>query len=463
MNNQKNKSPWAWIPTLYLAEGAPYFVVNTLAVMFLSQMGLSNAEVAALTGWLYLPWVIKPFWSYVLDLLGTKKSWVTGMQLLITLSLGGLGYSLNLDSWLTSCLIFLWLCAFSSATHDIAADGLYIISLNSNQQSFFVGIRNTFYRISTVLCQWAILKNVKRLYDEAVQPIIEEGSWNWDNCLELNALATKEAWQPNFWILAGIFAYFTIHHLYFLPKDSSKHNSNADYELENTAQGKSFTETIKYVANSIYENFKSFANKFTVKEFIIALLFIFTYRLGEAQLGKISMLFMKDKAENGGLGLDIGVVGDVYGLVGVIALTLGGIVGGIIVSKYGLRRMMFPMLLFMNIPNIVYVFLSVTQTTNMPTIYSMVALEQFGYGFGFTAFTLYLVYISQGEYSTTHYSICTGLMALGMMVPGIIAGYIQEAIGYTNFFVWVCICTIPPFIIAPLLKIDNDFGVKKEK
>lgn len=486
-----------------MAEGAPYFVVNTLAVIFLSQMGLSNSDVAYYTGWLYLPWVIKPFWSPILDLFGKKRMWVVFMQLIIAISIAGVAFSAPLDSWLQSTLAFFWLCAFASATHDIAADGLYIISLDTNQQSFFVGIRNTFYRISTVLCQWAVLNYVQHLYNNKIVEHFSNGTWNFDNFKELSITAFTEAWQSNFYILAGLFLLFSIYHFMALPKDKgskswlilivtlgiiavsplfiSVMNFLSEYKITISFRHfKHFSTDLfvltipiwgfaayyiinKLTKNQISKNFKSFAGKFTIKDFIITLLFIFTYRLGEAQLGKIAMLFMKDSTSNGGLGLDTGVIGDVYGLVGVIALVLGGIVGGIAVSKYGLKRMMFPMLLFMNIPNLVYVFLSATQTVNMPVIYLMVATEQFGYGFGFTAFTLYLVYISQGEYSTTHYAICTGLMALGMMIPGMIAGDIQERLGYTNFFIWVCICTIPPFIIAPLLKIDKDFGIKSEK
>lgn len=501
---QNNKSPWAWIPTLYIAEGAPYFVVNTLAVIFLSQMGLSNSEVAYYTGWLYLPWAIKPFWSPILDLFGKKRMWVVFMQLIISIAIAGVAFSAPLDYWLQSSLAFLWLCAFASATHDIAADGLYIISLNTSQQSFFVGIRNTFYRISTVLCQWAVLNYVNYTYKQQITERLITDNLNWDNIESISISSYTIAWQTSFYVISGVFLIFTVYHFFSLPKSDKGSRSwliiisvlgivmvsplliklygylpqfefrifefstfviSISSGLVYFILGAVLTYYIinKFAGNQIATNFKSFANKFTVKEFILAILFIFTYRLGEAQLGKIAMLFMKDTVSNGGLGLDTGVIGDVYGLVGVIALVLGGILGGIVVSKYGLKRMMFPMLLFMNIPNLVYVFLSATQTVNMPIIYIMVAIEQFGYGFGFTAFTLYLVYISQGEYSTTHYAICTGLMALGMMIPGMIAGYIQEALGYTNFFIWVCICTIPPFIIAPLLKIDKEFGIKSEK
>lgn len=498
MTMQKNTSPWAWIPTLYMAEGAPYFAVNTLAVIFLSQMGLSNSEVAYYTGWLYLPWVIKPFWSPILDLFGKKRMWVVFMQLIVAISLAGVAFCAPLDSWMQSTLAFFWLCAFASATHDIAADGLYIISLDTNQQSFFVGIRNTFYRISTVLCQWAVLNYVQHLYDSKIVELISNVTWNFDNCRELSISTYTNAWQTNFYILSGLFLIFAIYHFITLPKDKGSKSwlilvvalgivaispfviSGMNFLSRYIITIKKFSTDLstlsipflgigtyyiinKLTKNQIGKNFKSFASKFTEKDFIITLLFIFTYRLGEAQLGKIAMLFMKDSKSNGGLGLDTGVIGDVYGLVGVIALVLGGILGGIVVSKYGLKKMMFPMLLFMNIPNLVYVFLSTTQTVNMPVIYTMVAIEQFGYGFGFTAFTLYLVYISQGEYSTTHYAICTGLMALGMMIPGMYAGDIQESLGYTNFFIWVCICTIPPFIIAPLLKIDKDFGIKSGK
>lgn len=434
-------TPWAWIPTLYMAEGAPYFAVNTLAMLFLSEMGLSNADVALYTSWMYLPWVIKPFWSPILDLFGSKKMWVVVMQFIVAIALAGVAFTAPLDFWLNASLAFFWLCAFASATHDIAADGLYILALDTNQQSFFVGIRNTFYRISTVLCQWGCLVLAGQLFEK-----------NSVDGMEIIP-AHASAWSTVFYIMAVAFLFLSVYHFAMLPKEK---NENVEKITMNTEE----PVTSEGIFASLKNNFQSFFAKFSGLELLLALLFIFTYRLGEAQLGKIAQLFLKDTLEHGGLGLTLTDVGNIYGLVGVIALMTGGVLGGIAVSKYGLKKMLFPMMLFMNVPNIVYIFLSATQATFLPTIYVMVAIEQFGYGFGFTAFTLYLVYISQGKYSTTHYAICTGLMALGMMIPGMIAGFMQEMLGYTNFFIWVCICTIPPFFIAPLLKIDKEFGVK---
>lgn len=443
--DKRQTTPWAWIPTLYMAEGAPYFAVNTLAMLFLSEMGLSNTDVALYTSWMYLPWVIKPFWSPILDLFGSKKMWVVVMQFIVAIALGGVAFTAPCDFWLNASLAFFWLCAFASATHDIAADGLYILALDTNQQSFFVGIRNTFYRISTVLCQWGCLVLAGQLFEQNTV----------DGMDVIPAHAS--AWSTVFYIMAIAFLFLSVYHFAFLPNDKKRLEIGRTSQNGTDAQN---TLGLDGIVASLKNNFKSFFAKFTGRELILALLFIFTYRLGEAQLGKIAQLFLKDTYENGGLGLSLTDVGNIYGLVGVIALMTGGVLGGIAVSRYGLKKMMFPMLLFMNIPNVVYIFLSSTQTAFLPTIYTMVAIEQFGYGFGFTAFTLYLVYISQGKYSTTHYAICTGLMALGMMIPGMIAGYMQETLGYTNFFVWVCICTIPPFFIAPLLKIDKEFGVK---
>lgn len=443
--DKRQTTPWAWIPTLYMAEGVPYFAVNTLAMLFLSEMGLSNTDVALYTSWMYLPWVIKPFWSPILDLFGSKKMWVVVMQFIVAIALGGVAFTAPCDFWLNASLAFFWLCAFASATHDIAADGLYILALDTNQQSFFVGIRNTFYRISTVLCQWGCLVLAGQLFEQNTV----------DGMDVIPAHAS--AWSTVFYIMAIAFLFLSVYHFAFLPNDKKRLEIGRTSQNGTDAQN---TLGLDGIVASLKNNFKSFFAKFTGRELILALLFIFTYRLGEAQLGKIAQLFLKDTYENGGLGLSLTDVGNIYGLVGVIALMTGGVLGGIAVSRYGLKKMMFPMLLFMNIPNVVYIFLSSTQTASLPTIYTMVAIEQFGYGFGFTAFTLYLVYISQGKYSTTHYAICTGLMALGMMIPGMIAGYMQETLGYTNFFVWVCICTIPPFFIAPLLKIDREFGVK---
>lgn len=415
MKNTKN--PWSWIPTLYFAEGLPYVLVMTVSVIMYKNLGISNAEIAFYTSWLYLPWVIKPFWSPFVDLLKTKRWWITTMQLLIGAGLAGIAFFLPTTFFFQATLAVFWLMAFSSATHDIAADGFYMLALNESEQSLFVGIRNIFYRIATITGQGLLI---------VLAGMLEKWTGN-----------IPYAWSLVFFVCAGLFIAIGLYHSYQLPKPT-------------TDKGASL--------GSLGNLFKTFFQK---KGIVLSLAFILLYRLGEAQLAKLASPFLLDKPEMGGLNLSTEQVGIIYGTIGVIALLLGGIVGGIVASKHGLKKWLWYMVAAMNVPNLVYVYLAFVQPENFWVISSCVAIEQLGYGFGFTAFMLYLIYVAQGPYQTAHYAICTGFMALGMMLPGMIAGWLQEAMGYSWFFVWVCLCTIPGITLAGFLPIPKDFGKKK--
>ena len=411
------KNPWSWIPTLYFAEGLPYVLVMTVSVIMYKNLGISNTEIAFYTSWLYLPWVIKPFWSPFVDLLKTKRWWITTMQLLIGAGLAGIAFFLPTSFFFQATLAVFWLMAFSSATHDIAADGFYMLALNESEQSLFVGIRNIFYRIATITGQGLLI---------VLAGMLEKWTGN-----------IPYAWSLVFFVCAGLFIAIGLYHTYQLPKPT-------------TDKGASL--------GSLGNLFKTFFQK---KGIVLSLAFILLYRLGEAQLAKLASPFLLDKPEMGGLNLSTEQVGIIYGTIGVIALLLGGIVGGIVASKHGLKKWLWYMVAAMNVPNLVYVYLAFVQPENFWVISSCVAIEQLGYGFGFTAFMLYLIYVAQGPYQTAHYAICTGFMALGMMLPGMIAGWLQEMMGYDWFFVWVCLCTIPGIILAGFLPIPKDFGKKK--
>lgn len=415
MKNKKN--PWSWIPTLYFAEGLPYVLVMTVSVIMYKNLGISNAEIAFYTSWLYLPWVIKPFWSPFVDLLKTKRWWITSMQLLIGAGLAGIAFFLPTTFFFQATLAVFWLMAFSSATHDIAADGFYMLALNESEQSLFVGIRNIFYRIATITGQGLLI---------VLAGMLEKWTGN-----------IPYAWSLVFFVCAGLFIAIGLYHSYQLPKPT-------------TDKGASL--------GSLGNLFKTFFQK---KGIVLSLAFILLYRLGEAQLAKLASPFLLDKPEMGGLNLSTEQVGIIYGTIGVIALLIGGIVGGIVASKHGLKKWLWYMVAAMNVPNLVYVYLAFVQPENFWIISSCVAIEQLGYGFGFTAFMLYLIYVAQGPYQTAHYAICTGFMALGMMLPGMIAGWLQEMMGYDWFFIWVCLCTIPGIILAGFLPIPEDFGKKK--
>lgn len=614
----KGNSPWKWIPTLYSAEGLPYVAVMTIAVIMYKRLGISNTDIALYTSWLYLPWVIKPFWSPFVDLLKTKRWWITTMQLFIGAGFAGIAFTIPLPFFFQATLAFFWLLAFSSATHDIAADGFYMLALDSNKQAKFVGIRSTFYRVATIFGQGLLIilagfiesntgskpidfkieaspqhieanhqiidlkvnnlstENVfatnlstiqiptTKLPKDSAQVILNkassanrasgfisakeelekskknkgEGFWskhvstplgnwikenfgekreisvsnevgnmaivpirmtqkpepgkqvllnvsmtegdrsvslvegehlsfdenNWDKTAylvfqidpKLKGAASASyrgtsgniplAWSATFFVLAGMFVFFSFYHRLVLPKPDSD-------------------KTAAHVTmNSIFEEFgMTFYSFFKKPHIWTAIFFMLTFRFSEAQVLKLINPFLLDSREIGGLGLSTGEVGLVYGTIGIIGLTLGGIIGGFAAAKGGLKKWIWPMTLSMLLTILAFVYLSFSQTHNFVIINTCVFIEQFGYGFGFTAYMLYLIYFSEGEHKTAHYAFCTGFMALGMMIPGMVAGWLQEMLGYNHFFMWAMICSIIPVIAVILLKIDPEYGKSSPK
>jgi len=425
MKSKKTINPWGWVPSLYFAEGLPYTIVITVSTIIYKNLGLSNTDIALYTGWLYLPWVIKPFWGPFIDNIRTKRFWAVTMQMLMGVLLALAGLTIPAPNFVQWSLIFFWLIAFSSATHDIAADGFYMLGLNTHEQSFFVGIRNTFWRVAAIAGQGGLV------YLSGV-------------LIENNMLA-KTAWM--FLLLGTGIVYFFIgvYHKFFLPQPASD-------AVRTLSNGK----------EALRKYFLTFLDFFKRKGIIVFLLFILFYRLGESQLTKMAAPFLLDSVDKGGLGLSNQQVGWAYGTVGMLGLVLGGILGGFAVAQNGLKFWFWPMVFAINLPDVLYIYMAHSQPGNFLLIQALIAIEQFGYGFGFTAFTLYLIYFVQGENKTSHYAFATGLMALGMMVPGMLSGWIQEMLNYENFFIWVVLCTIPGFLIIPFLKIDKDFGKKKE-
>lgn len=424
---KKNTSPWAWIPTLYFAQGLPYVAVMTISVMMYKRLGISNAELAFYTGWLNLPWVIKPLWSPFIDLIRTKRWWIVSMQLLIGAGLAGIAFTIPTAHFFQLTLALFWLIAFSSATHDIAADGFYMLALDSHRQALFVGIRSTFYRIATIAGQGLLIMLAGRL--ESVTGNI------------------PYAWSITFFVLAGIFIGVWAYHRFVLPRPDSDAPDPHTSSLAPTSLWSGFLNT-----------FFSFFRK---PQAGIAILFMLLYRLPEAQLGKMCIPFLIDPTEQGGLGLTTEQVGFAQGTVGIIGLTLGGILGGMAVARGGLKHWLWPMVWAISLPDLVYVYLSYVQPTSLLLINTSIFIEQFGYGFGFTAYMLYLIYFADGEHKTAHYAICTAFMALGMMLPGMAAGWLQELMGYSHFFIWVVICCTATFGVTSLLKIDPQFGKKE--
>lgn len=617
--NSKKRSPWAWIPTLYFAQGLPYVAVMTVSVIMYKRLGISNTDIALYTSWLYLPWVIKPFWSPFIDLLKTKRWWVVAMQILVGAGLAGIAFTIPASNFFQLTLAVFWLIAFSSATHDIAADGFYMLALDSHDQAMYVGIRSTFYRIATITGQglliiiagllesstglkpaelqvnagpqyastftlpagdttinatpvqssdymfemnppvvnlgtntitvdsaailraYAVEHNIANGFVEAEKSkaqLEKEESWwtrsvsnplggfikrnfgeenagkevhkmngnaqlvavklskapavgekivlntslkkgdksiflaygdritftseNWDKpaylLVQVDPKLDHEtsasfkglsgnisfAWSVTFFILAGFFLAIALYHKFILPKPASDKPAK-----EVTAR------------NIFKEFFETFASFFKKKQIWIAIAFLLLYRLPEAQLVKLISPFLLDAREVGGMGLTTGQVGLVYGTIGILGLTLGGIIGGIIAAKGGLKKWLWPMAWSISLTCATFVYLSVFQPESLFVINLCVFVEQFGYGFGFTAYMLYMIYFAAGEHKTAHYAICTAFMALGMMMPGMMAGWLQELIGYENFFWWVMICCVTTIAVTAFIKVDDSFGRKQ--
>ena len=419
-----NRNPWAWVPTLYFAEGVPYVAVMTISVIIYKRLGLSNTDITLYTSWLYLPWVIKPLWSPFVDMLRTKRWWILMMQILIAAALAGVAFTIPGPLWLQGSLAFFWLLAFSSATHDIAADGFYMLGLEQHQQAYFVGIRSTFYRIATIFSSGLLVGLA--------------------GVLQVLTRSIAYAWSLVFYLIAGLFIALWLYHSWALPHPAEDQN-----RMQKTAAD---------IVNEFWQTLVTFFRK---PQVWVGICFMLFYRMPEGLLAKVSALFLVDKVSNGGLGLSDVEFGMVQGTVGVIGLTLGGILGGIAASRDGLKRWLWPMVMAITIPDLVYVYLSYALPSSLLVINICIFLEQFGYGFGFSAYMLYLIYYSQGEHKTAHYALCTAFMALSMMIPGLFAGALQESVGYQAFFLIVVVCCAMTYIVSALLKIDPEFGKKK--
>ncbi|MSU45725.1 MAG: MFS transporter [Lacunisphaera sp.] len=420
-NARSLPSPWRWIPTLYFCQGIPNVVVTSLAVVMFKNLKVSNTDIAFYTGWLYLPWVIKPFWSPLVDVFGTKRRWIVYLQFTVGVALATVALTVPGPDFFRYTLAVLWLMAFSSATHDIAADGFYLLALSPHLQAAFVGVRSTCFRLAIIAGKGGLV-------------------WLAGRLLGITGDVPR-AWSLIFTFLAGLFLVAGFYHLRALPILPADHRVRHDLSA----------------AADFLRIFKAFFAKPGIG---IALAFLLFYRLAEALALKLVEPFLLDARPVGGLGLSNEQLGIGYGVIGVMALLAGGLLGGHLISRHGLRRMLWPMILIMHVPIAIFLLLAATQPAGLVTICAALAVEQFGYGFGFTSYMVYMMLIAEGEHKTAHYAICTGFMALGLMLPGMVAGWLQEWLGYVDFFGWVCVATLPSFVATALLKIDPSFGKK---
>ena len=407
-----SRNPWTFLPTLYFAEGLPYVIINTVSVILYKRMGIDNAHIALWTSFLYLPWVIKMFWGPLVDIYSTKRTWILSTQLAMSVCMLFLAFSLKTATFFPLSLSAFLIGAFISATYDIATDGFYMLALTEKEQALFVGIRAAFYRMAMIFGSGVLVY---------LAGILEASTGNiaisWTTVISFSAL---------------IYAVAFVYHTVTLPVPAADRKRSA----QETTDHVSFREVIR--------------SYFGQKKIGVMLAFILLYRLGEAMLIKLVSPFLLDLKSAGGLELTTKQVGLVYGTVGILSLVLGGIMGGWLISRFGFKRCIWPMVLAMHIPDLFFVYMAYAQPGS-GLIYPLVALEQFGYGVGFTVFTVYLIYSANGKYKTSHYAISTGIMALGMMLPGFISGYVQQAVGYRIFFIIVCLMTIPGMMTIPFI------------
>ena len=420
---QNKNNAWLWVPTLYFASGLPYHAITSISDIMYKDMGISNADIALYTSILLIPWTIKPLWSPFVEMISTRRKWTLYSQIALAVCFTIVAMSVPTSYFLPLTLCAFMAGAFVSSTHDIALDGFYILGLTQDKQSFFSGIRNTFYRIATVFSSGILVMLANVLA----------------NRIGINSLA----WSMTFITTASIMAILFIYHKIALPEPKD--------DIPRQING------IKEIFNSFGDIIKSY---FTKPGIASTILFLLLFRFPEAQLGKIGKLFLMDSHEAGGLALSLGDIGFINGVVGIIGLIAGGIAGGICISRKGLKHWLWPMVIAISLPDIVYVYMSMTLPTDLTVISSCIFIEQLGYGFGFTAYTLYMIHFAQGKYPTAHFAISTAFMSLGMMLPGMISGKIQEWLGYQNFFIWVMVCTVVTFAVSALIKIDKNFGKK---
>ena len=434
MNNLRTKA-YSWVPSLYLGESLPFAAVMLISVIMFKELGLTDGQITFYTGWLGLPWVIKPIWSAIIDNLKTKRWWIVSMQFFMGVALALVAFTLPTSFWLQGSLVIFVLIAFASATHDISADGFYIIGLPDKEQELYVGVRNTFYRIGMVIGQGGLVLLAGFLQER----MKETGTLDFSLFTFHFSLQSVIASCMAVFIILGILMFLLgLYHAFILPR----------------------VETVAHDRFDLMEWLREFGRTLIVfltkPHLISAICFILLFRLPEGLLTKIVPLFLTRSSAEGGLAMSDVDFGFIYGTLGVIGLLLGGIVGGWAVSKWGLKRCLWPLVLCITLPDIVYVYLSYYPTDNLWLVGSCVCIEQIGYGLGFAAYTLYLVTFSRGEHSTTVFSICTAGQYLGgVMIPGMVSGLISENIGYQSFFWLVMAFCLVTFAVTAFVKIED--------
>lgn len=411
---RKYINPWLYVPTAYFAEGLPYALVNILVVVLYKKLNVPNDVITFLTSWLFLPWTVKFLWGPTVDLTLTKRRWIYLTQAVMAVAVLIASVFLGFKSYLYPTLVMFMIVAFMSATHDIAVDGFYMISMDDKEQAYFVGIRAFFYRIAMLFSSGVLLI--------------------WVGKLELSTNSVVKSWQVLLTVIAFIMAFFSLYHRIILPyPDNDKPSEKFNWQ-------------------EFWDSFKTY---FKQDKIVLVISFIILYRFGEAMLLKVTPLFFLDSIAKGGLGINTELYGKIYGTFGLISLIIGNIIGGFFIARWGLKKCIWPMALLLNLPDLVYVYMAYHQNLPVYYLYALVALEQFGYGVGTTAYMYYLIQITGEKYKTTHFAISTSIMAMGLMIPGMISGKLQMMLGYPKFFILAFILTVPGMLLIPFLKYKN--------
>ena len=401
-----------WVPTVYFAEGLPFVAIAVVSTLMYKSMGISDAQIAFWTSLVMLPWTLKPLWGPLLEMFKTKKHFVVATQFIGGISFGLLALSLPLNAFFTTTLALFAIIAFNGATHDIATDGVYINVLSDKLQAQYVGWQGASYNIAKIFTQGALVYLAGQL--------------------ELS-IGVLHAWMIVMGIFGGILIVLSLYHAKVLPSGGAAQRLTSPREA--------------------FSRFGDVVRTFFQKKYIIwGIVFIILYRFAEGQAIKIVPLFFKAARDHGGLGLTTSEIGIVYGTFGAAAFVVGSLLAGYFIARRGLRRSLFFLCCFFNIPFAVYAFLAMTMPTSLTIIGTAVVCEYFGYGFGFVGLTLFMMQqIAPGKYKMAHYAFATGIMSLGMMIPSMLSGMISDWLGYRTFFLWVMVATIPSFLVTWLV------------
>lgn len=418
MNSKdRSKNPLLWVPSVYFAMGLPFVVLNMVCALMFRGMGVSDAMIAFWTSLIILPWTLKPFWSPLLEMFKTKKYFVVLTQITSGVLFGLVALSLPLPNFFPYAIALLGLIAFSGATHDIATDGVYMKELDSEKQAKFIGWQGAFYNMAKVVATGGLVYLAGMLEKE---------------------FGVVYAWMTVMGICGGILFLLGIYHMRMLPSGGAA-----------VVHAGSFGDAMR-------ETWAIFCNFFTKKYIVWYIAFVVLYRFAEGFVIKIVPLFLEAPVSKQGLGLSVQEIGLYYGTFGVIAFVVGSILGGYFISWLGLKKALFSLCCIFNIPFVVYAVLAHFQPSNPIFINAAIIFEYFGYGFGFVGLTLFIMQqIAPGKHQMAHYAFASALANLGVMLPGMISGFISDMVGYKDFFVWALIAAVPAFFICYFIPFKN--------